>query len=231
MALTLITRKISYNNVLKLLEFGTDSTYTELLNHPSSDYYNELAKLLEELHYDGPINYRSIYKFLLINVWNKQPEHFRIIAGKTYYDGPSFVDDENVEKLAFKNRKLKAPGFKKTTRKKVTPKKEVPKKVTSLKKISRRNNNRITPLDPTPIINTNTKNIRHLSEIKEDIPFYNENQEINDFITGVHASEPTFHVGEYDNEHPCIVLCEPNIETEFLDELHLLEEDILERMF
>jgi hypothetical protein len=110
MALTLITRKISFNNFLKLLEVAnTGNTYTELLNHQSSNYYNELAKHLKELHYDGPINYRSIYKFLLNNVWNKQPEHFRIIAGKTYYDGPSFVDYEDVEKLAHKNRKLKAP--------------------------------------------------------------------------------------------------------------------------
>jgi hypothetical protein len=80
MALTLITRKISYNNDLKLLELGISYTSsTKFLNHPSSNYYNELAKILEELHYDGPINYRSIYKFLLINVWNKQPEHFRIM--------------------------------------------------------------------------------------------------------------------------------------------------------
>jgi hypothetical protein len=57
MALNLITQKISYNNVLKLLELCTDSTYTELLNHPSSGYYNELAKILDGLHYDGPINY------------------------------------------------------------------------------------------------------------------------------------------------------------------------------
>jgi menaquinone-dependent protoporphyrinogen IX oxidase len=103
MTLTLITRKISNNNVLKLLDLGTDSTYTELLNHPSSAYYNECAKLLEELQYDGPINYRSISKFLLDNVWNKRPEHFRIVAGKFYYDGPSFIDDVNVEKLAFDN--------------------------------------------------------------------------------------------------------------------------------
>jgi hypothetical protein len=40
-------------------------------------------------------------------VWNKQPEHFRIVPGKTYYDGPSFVDDEDVEKLAYNNRNLK----------------------------------------------------------------------------------------------------------------------------
>jgi hypothetical protein len=162
------------------------NTYTDLLNHPSSGFYNELAKLLEELHYDGPINYRCIYKFLFDNVWNKQPEHFRIIAGKSYYDGPSFVDDEDVEKLAYNNRKLKAPGFKKTTRKKVTPKKEVPKKTISLKKRSHRNNNRITPLNPTPIVNANnlvpTPEIRPLSEIKEGIPFYNENQEMPDFI-------------------------------------------------
>jgi hypothetical protein len=86
MALTLITRKISYNNILKLLELGTGNTYTELFNHPSSGYYNELAKLLEELHYYGPINYRRIYKFLLDNVWNKQHEHFRIVTDKFYYD-------------------------------------------------------------------------------------------------------------------------------------------------
>jgi hypothetical protein len=102
-----------------------------------------------------------------------------------------------------------------------TPKKEVPKK-----KRSPRNNHTIIPLTPvtqdeatTPIINTNTENIRPLEEIKEDIPFYNENQEINDFIARVHASEPTFPVGEYDNEHPCIVLFEPNIKTGFLDKL------------
>jgi hypothetical protein len=72
MALTLIIKKINYNNVLKLLEVAnTGNTYTELFNHRSSGYYNELAKILEELHYDGPFNYRSIYKLLLINVWNK----------------------------------------------------------------------------------------------------------------------------------------------------------------
>jgi hypothetical protein len=48
MALTLITQKIPYNNVLKLLELGnSDITYTELLNNQSSGYYKELAKLLE----------------------------------------------------------------------------------------------------------------------------------------------------------------------------------------
>jgi hypothetical protein len=129
MALTLITRKSSYNTVLKLLELAvSNTTYTELLNHPFSGYYNELAEILEELRYDGPFNYQHIYKFLLINVWNKQPEYFRLVSEKFYYDGPSFVDDEDIEKLAFNNRKLKAPGFKKITRKKVTPKKEVRRK-------------------------------------------------------------------------------------------------------
>jgi hypothetical protein len=57
MAITLITRKISYNNVIKLLEHAnTDKTYTEFLNHPSYGYYNELAKILEELHDESPIN-------------------------------------------------------------------------------------------------------------------------------------------------------------------------------
>jgi hypothetical protein len=171
MALTLITRKISYNNILKLLELGTGNTFTEHFNHPSSGYYKDIADTLEELHYDGPINYRSIYKFLLINVCNKQHEHFRIVAGKFYYEGPSFVDDVKIEKLAFENRKLKAP--KKEHKQRV--KKEVPKKTTSLKKRPHRNNNRITPLTPVTqdettslIINTDleNENIRTLSEIK-----------------------------------------------------------------
>jgi hypothetical protein len=55
--------------------------------------------------------------------------------------------------------------------------------------------------------------------MKEYIPFYNENQEINDFIARVHASEPAFPIDEYDNKHPCIVLFEPNTETGFLDKL------------
>jgi hypothetical protein len=49
MALTLITRKISYNNALKLLELAVpNTTYTEFLNHPSYGYYNDLAEILEE---------------------------------------------------------------------------------------------------------------------------------------------------------------------------------------
>jgi hypothetical protein len=76
---------------------------------------------------------------------------------------------------------------------------------------------------PTPIIRTDleNENIRPLSEIKEDIPFYNENQEITDFITRVHASDPAFPVEEDDNEHPCIVLFEPNTEIGFLNELQV----------
>jgi hypothetical protein len=168
MALTLITRKISYNNVLKLLELGVPGTnYTELLNHPSSGYYNELAKLLEELHYDGSINYRSIYKFLFDNVWKEQVEHeiLNKNTGKFTYTKPSFLDDDNVKRLAYNNRKLKAPGFKKTTRKKATPKKEVPKK-----KRTRRNNNKITPLIEDPFNENSTPiepEIRPLEEIKE----------------------------------------------------------------
>jgi hypothetical protein len=114
MALTLITRTISYNNVLKLLELADyDNTDTKLLNHPSSGNYNELAKILEELHYDGPINYRSIYSFLLENVWNRQPEHQHFIRGKIVYDGPSFVDYEDVKKLDYDNRKIKHPKLRK----------------------------------------------------------------------------------------------------------------------
>jgi hypothetical protein len=58
MALPFIIRKITYINVLKLLELSVPyTTYTELLNHPSSGYYNELTKIFEELDYNGPINY------------------------------------------------------------------------------------------------------------------------------------------------------------------------------
>jgi hypothetical protein len=41
-------------------------------------------------------------------VWNKQPEHFRIVTGTFYYDSPSFVDYEDVKKHAYDNRKNKA---------------------------------------------------------------------------------------------------------------------------
>jgi hypothetical protein len=59
MALTLITRKLSYNNVLKLLELSdTGNTYTELLNHPSSGYYNELIN-------------NPLFKIRPINIVNK----------------------------------------------------------------------------------------------------------------------------------------------------------------
>jgi hypothetical protein len=63
-------------------------------------------------------------------VWNKQPEHFRIVADKTYYDRPSSEEYEFIEKLAHENRKLKASKKEHTQR----VKKEVPKKTTSLKK-------------------------------------------------------------------------------------------------
>jgi hypothetical protein len=46
-------------------------------------------------------------------VWNKQPEHFGLVAGKFYYDGPSFIDYVDVKKLAYDNRKLKAPRLRK----------------------------------------------------------------------------------------------------------------------
>jgi hypothetical protein len=48
MALPLITQKITYNNVLKLLELDIPyPSYTELLKHPSSGYYNELVTIFE----------------------------------------------------------------------------------------------------------------------------------------------------------------------------------------
>jgi hypothetical protein len=141
---TQLLSKITYNNILKLLELGVPyTTCTFAANHPSSGYYKELADTLEELYCDGTINYRSIYKFLLDNVWKEQVEHeiFNKNICKFTYTKPSFLAGDNVKKLAFDNRKLKAPGFKKTTRKKVTPKKEV----TKIKR-TRRNNNKITPL-------------------------------------------------------------------------------------
>jgi hypothetical protein len=161
-------------------------------------------------------------------VWKEQNEH-QILnknTGKINYTKPSFIADDTAKKLAYDNRKVKATGFKQATslkERKQRVKKEVPKKERTC-----RNNNSIAPLSevptsiveaplnvvPTPIVNVNpeNENIRPLEEIKEDIPLYNENQEITDFIARVHASEPTFPVGEYDNEHPCIVL-----KTEFLN--------------
>jgi hypothetical protein len=72
---------------------------------------------------------------------------------------------------------------------------------------------------PTPTVD-NQPEISPLEEIKEDIPFYNENQEINDFNTRVHSSEPPFPVREDDNEHPCIVLFEHDKEIGVFDELY-----------
>jgi hypothetical protein len=39
-------------------------------------------------------------------------------------------------------------------------------------------------------LNETIKNIRPIEEIKEVIPFYDENKEITDFNTRVHDSEP-----------------------------------------
>jgi hypothetical protein len=122
MALTLITPKISYNNVLKLLELAIPyTTYTELLKHTSSGYYYELAQILEEFYYAGPINYRSIYTFLFNNVWKEQVEHdiFNKNTGKFTYTKPSFIADDDVKKFTYDNRTIKVPGFKKE--KKTTP--------------------------------------------------------------------------------------------------------------
>jgi hypothetical protein len=110
MALTLLTQKISYNNVLKLFELDIPgATYTFAANHPSSGYYKDIADTLEELHYDGPINYRSIYKFLFDNVWKEQVEHEIVHknTGKFTYTKPSFLDDDNVKRLANDNENLK----------------------------------------------------------------------------------------------------------------------------
>jgi hypothetical protein len=71
---SLIASKIIYNNCIKQLEVDSSNiTYSEPVHHSSSSYYIELAESFEKLHYDCPINYRRIYKFLFIDVWNKQP--------------------------------------------------------------------------------------------------------------------------------------------------------------
>jgi hypothetical protein len=68
-------------------------------------------------------------------------------------------------------------------------------------------------------VNNYVEEIRPIEEIVEDIPFYHKNQEIEDFINKVQASEPSYPVGEYDYEHPCIMLFEPTNETPFLNKL------------
>jgi hypothetical protein len=151
MTLTLITRKISYNNVLQLLELAdSDNTYAELLNHPSSGYYNELAKILDELHYEDPLHYRIIYSFLLKNVWNEQPEHQPLNRGKIRFDESSFVDNEDVKELSYNNCKFRPSA---RNIKKAKTKKELPTKVKKAR--SHRNNNKITPL--TPIVETSNQ--------------------------------------------------------------------------
>jgi hypothetical protein len=82
---------------------------------------------------------------------------------------------------------------------------EVPKK-----KRTRRNNKKITPVYEVsfPIVDNQREirlfdsDIHPFTEMKEDIPFYDEYKEITDFITRVHVSEPAFPIREYDNEHP-----------------------------
>jgi hypothetical protein len=63
-------------------------------------------------------------------VWKEQDEHqiFNKNTCKCHYTKPSFIVDDDVKELVRNNRKLKAPGFKKTIQIKITPKKEVPKK-------------------------------------------------------------------------------------------------------
>jgi hypothetical protein len=119
MILPLVTSKISYNNVLKLLELAVPGiTYIELVNHPYSGYYSTFADTLNELHYDRPINYRNTYKFLLNNVWNKQDEHQYFSAkGKIRYTKLSFLADADVKELAPNRMRVKPESASKKTKK------------------------------------------------------------------------------------------------------------------
>jgi hypothetical protein len=90
------------------LAFPGEIIYTENANEKSNNNYYELAKRLIDLHYDGPINYWSIYKFLLNDMFNEFPDnYFYPPRGKLRFVKPSFISDLQVKELARENRKLK----------------------------------------------------------------------------------------------------------------------------